>query len=281
MCFNVDGQLASELIIGAVGQENWEVEIKGKASHAGVAPEKGISATLVGAIALGRGAAAPAGSARSSSPTGTAPAMSASSAARTASPPATRPTSSPTTPSSRARRAAPRPPSRPRSPRATEDAFAKAQAEVKDHEGETAEGEVQPEAVLPAVQARRERAGREARHQGARSCWASSRPICSPTAGSTPTGSTSTAFRPITIGAGQAEIHTIKEYVNLAEFEKGCRLGVLHGDARGLACGLTALRAVSLDACRDCVGDRRRRRHRYRGGSCARSGRDGQLGASD
>ena len=29
----------------------------------------------------------------------------------------------------------------------------------------------------------------------------------------------------VTIGAGQAEIHTIKEYVNLAEFEKGCRLG--------------------------------------------------------
>ena len=42
----------AELIIGAVGQENWDVEIKGKASHAGVAPEKGISATLVGAIGL-------------------------------------------------------------------------------------------------------------------------------------------------------------------------------------------------------------------------------------
>lgn len=52
MCFNVDGRLASELIIGAVGQENWEVEIIGKASHAGVAPEKGISATLVGALGL-------------------------------------------------------------------------------------------------------------------------------------------------------------------------------------------------------------------------------------
>src|SRR6516162_8164715 len=38
MCFNVDSKLAAELIIGAVGQENWEVEIKGKASHAGVAP---------------------------------------------------------------------------------------------------------------------------------------------------------------------------------------------------------------------------------------------------
>ncbi|MNY57098.1 succinyl-diaminopimelate desuccinylase [compost metagenome] len=31
----------------------------------------------------------------------------------------------------------------------------------------------------------------------------------------------------ITIGAGQAEIHTIKEYVNLKEYEKGCRLGIL------------------------------------------------------
>ena len=40
MCINVDGQLASELIIGAVGQENREVEIKGRASHAGVAPER-------------------------------------------------------------------------------------------------------------------------------------------------------------------------------------------------------------------------------------------------
>lgn len=52
MCFNVDGKLASELIIGAVGQENWEAEIFGKASHAGVAPHKGISATLVGSIAM-------------------------------------------------------------------------------------------------------------------------------------------------------------------------------------------------------------------------------------
>lgn len=52
MGFNVDGRLANELIIGAVGQENWRAEIRGRASHAGVAPEKGISATLVGSIAL-------------------------------------------------------------------------------------------------------------------------------------------------------------------------------------------------------------------------------------
>lgn len=52
MCFNVDGKLASELITGAVGAEAWEVEITGKASHAGVAPEKGISSTLVASIAI-------------------------------------------------------------------------------------------------------------------------------------------------------------------------------------------------------------------------------------
>ena len=38
----------------------------------------------------------------------------------------------------------------------------------------------------------------------------------------------------VTIGAGQDEIHTIKEYVNLPEFAKGCRLGGAAGDARGL-----------------------------------------------
>jgi tripeptide aminopeptidase len=52
MGFNVDGRLASELCVGAVGAERWEVEIFGKASHAGVHPEKGISATMVAALAL-------------------------------------------------------------------------------------------------------------------------------------------------------------------------------------------------------------------------------------
>ena len=54
MGFNVDGRLAAQLTIGAVGAERWEVTIHGKASHAGVAPEKGISATLVAALALAR-----------------------------------------------------------------------------------------------------------------------------------------------------------------------------------------------------------------------------------
>jgi tripeptide aminopeptidase len=52
MGFNVDGRCAAELCVGAVGAERWEVDIVGKASHAGVHPEKGISATMVAALAL-------------------------------------------------------------------------------------------------------------------------------------------------------------------------------------------------------------------------------------
>jgi tripeptide aminopeptidase len=53
MGFNFDGRLASELCIGAVGAQRWEVTIHGKAAHAGVHPEKGISATAVAALAIG------------------------------------------------------------------------------------------------------------------------------------------------------------------------------------------------------------------------------------
>ncbi len=52
MGFNFDGRSASDIIIGAVGADRWEVEIRGKASHAGVYPERGISATMVAALAL-------------------------------------------------------------------------------------------------------------------------------------------------------------------------------------------------------------------------------------
>ncbi|OAI51210.1 peptidase [Planctomycetaceae bacterium SCGC AG-212-F19] len=52
MCFNVDGRRADQITIGAVGADRWEVEIVGKAAHAGVYPEQGISATAVAALAL-------------------------------------------------------------------------------------------------------------------------------------------------------------------------------------------------------------------------------------
>jgi tripeptide aminopeptidase len=52
LAFNVDGRSAREITIGAVGADRWEVEVIGKAAHAGVHPERGISATVVAALAL-------------------------------------------------------------------------------------------------------------------------------------------------------------------------------------------------------------------------------------
>jgi tripeptide aminopeptidase len=52
MGFNVDGKEQAHFAVGAVGAERFEVEIAGKASHAGVHPEQGISSTMVAALAL-------------------------------------------------------------------------------------------------------------------------------------------------------------------------------------------------------------------------------------
>ena len=52
MAFNYDGGAASNVVIGAVGADRWQVEIFGRASHAGVAPERGISSTMILALAL-------------------------------------------------------------------------------------------------------------------------------------------------------------------------------------------------------------------------------------
>jgi tripeptide aminopeptidase len=50
--FNVDGGSPSGLTVGAVGAERWQVEVTGRAAHAGVYPERGVSATMVAALAL-------------------------------------------------------------------------------------------------------------------------------------------------------------------------------------------------------------------------------------
>jgi tripeptide aminopeptidase len=50
--YNVDGSSPAEITIGAVGAERWEAEIIGKAAHAGAHPERGISATAVASLAI-------------------------------------------------------------------------------------------------------------------------------------------------------------------------------------------------------------------------------------
>jgi tripeptide aminopeptidase len=224
MCFNVDGRLASELIIGAVGQENWDVEIKGKASHAGVAPEKGISATLVGAIGLteaqragwfgkvvkpeGRGTSnvgifggkegQPAGDATNvvtdyvhlkgearSSEAAFASAICAG----------------------------------------YRDAFAKAQKEVKDADGATAEVKFESKAAYPPFTLADDSPAVARAKKAVEAIGLKPTTVFS-NGGLDANWLVKHGVPAVTIGAGQYEIHTIKEYVDLPEFLQGCRLAV-------------------------------------------------------
>jgi tripeptide aminopeptidase len=224
LCFNVDGKLASELIIGAVGQENWDVEIKGKASHAGVAPEKGISATLVGAIGLveaqragwfgkvvkpnGRGTSnVGIFGGKEGQPAGDATNV--------------------VTDYVRLKGEA-------RSPEAAfaaaicqgyRDAFAKAQQEVKDADGATAEVKFENKASYPPFNLAEDSLAVKHAKKAVESLGLTPTTIFS-NGGLDANWLDKHGVPTVTIGAGQYEIHTVKEYVDLPEFAQGCCLAV-------------------------------------------------------
>jgi len=224
MCFNVDSRLASELIVGAVGQENWDVEIKGKASHAGVAPEKGISATLVGAIGLTEAQRSGwFGKVVKSDGNGTSNVGIFGGKEGKPAGDATNVVTDYVHIKGEAR-----------SPQAEfaaaickgfRESFAKAQTEVKDAGGATAEVKFESKASYPPFTlAEDSPAVRHAKRAveliglkpttlfsngGLDANWLDKHGV--------PT---------VTIGAGQYEIHTVKEYVDLPEFAQGCRLAV-------------------------------------------------------
>lgn len=50
--YNVDGSSPAEITTGAVGADRWDVTVHGRAAHAGAHPERGVSATLVASLAL-------------------------------------------------------------------------------------------------------------------------------------------------------------------------------------------------------------------------------------
>ena len=52
MAFNWDGGVATKLTVGATGGYRIRIEIDGIASHAGVAPERGVSAISIAAVAI-------------------------------------------------------------------------------------------------------------------------------------------------------------------------------------------------------------------------------------
>jgi tripeptide aminopeptidase len=224
MGFNVDSTHAALLTIGAVGQQNWEVTIKGKAAHAGVAPERGISATLVASIGLtearragwfgkveqpeGKGSSnvgifggkdgKPAGDATNVVTdfvhlVGEARSTDAAFAVKIT--------------------------------EAFEAAFNKAKTEVKDADGNMAEVTFQTRTAYPpflmseddpAVQ----RAKKAAQSMGLE-------PVTMVSAGGLDANWLVKHGVPtVTFGAGQAEIHTVNEYVVIPEFAQGCRLAV-------------------------------------------------------
>jgi tripeptide aminopeptidase len=224
MCFNVDGQLASQLITGAVGQENWDVEIKGKASHAGVAPEKGISATLVASIALteahrtgwfgkvvkpeGKGTSNPGVfGGKEGKPAGDATnvvtdyvhikgeARSPSEAFATT------------------------------IAKAYKDVFTKAQGEVKDAGGATAEVKFTHKPSYPSFNLNESDPAVKHAIKAVESIGLKPTTLFS-NGGLDANWFDKHGVPTVTIGAGQFEIHTLKEYVDVPEFLQGCRLAV-------------------------------------------------------
>lgn len=224
MCFNVDGKLASELIIGAVGQENWDVEIRGKASHAGVAPEKGISATLVGAIGLAE-AQRSGWFGKVVKPNGKGTSNIGVFGGKEGEPAgdATNVVTDYVHLKGEAR-----------SPEAKfanaicqgyREAFAKAQKEVTDADGATAEVKFESKASYPPFNLA-ENSPAVARAKKAVESLGLNPTTVFSNGGLDANWLDKHGVPTVTIGAGQYEIHTVKEYVDLPEFAQGCRLAI-------------------------------------------------------
>jgi tripeptide aminopeptidase len=224
MGFNVDSSHAAKLIIGGVGKQYWQAEIKGKAAHAGIAPEKGISSTMVASIALaevyrcgwfgkiekpdGSGTSNAGiflgkdgkavgnatnvitdyvqilGEARSLDPAFVAAIVSG-----------------------------------------YRSAFARAQAEVKDVYGANAEVNFESNAVYPPFSLDEHSEPVEYARKAAHSIGL--KPYTALSSGGLDANWLVKHGVPtVTFGAGQAEIHSVNEYVDLLEFAQGCRLAV-------------------------------------------------------
>ncbi len=224
MCFNVDGKLASELIVGAVGQENWEVAITGKASHAGVAPDKGISATLVGALGLAETKAAgwfgkivkPEGHGTSNVGIfGGRDGAAAGDATNVVTDYAWL----------RGEARSPKEEFTSAITKGIRTAFDKARTQVTDTEGEMAGMKFTSVKAYPPFNLGEDTA--VVRHAVTAVEAIGLKPVFIFSNGGLDANWLDKHGIPtVTIGAGQYEIHTIKEYVHLPEFAQGCRLAV-------------------------------------------------------
>jgi tripeptide aminopeptidase len=225
VCFNVDSRTPAVLITGAVGAERWDVEIYGKAAHAGVAPEKGISSTLVASIAIAearRGGwfgKVVKGKQRGTSNVGIFGGKDGTVAAGNATNVVTDfvyvrgETRSPEAKFASAITAG------------YKAAFTKAGKQVKDDKGKTAKVKFTSRFEYPSFGIKDDapavrHAKRAAESMGLKPVTMFSH------GGLDANWFVKYGVPTVTIGAGQYEIHTVHEYVNLPEFFDGCRLAV-------------------------------------------------------
>jgi tripeptide aminopeptidase len=224
MGFNVDSKLATDLITGAVGQEYWDVDIKGKAAHAGLAPEKGISATLVAAVALTEARRAgwfgkvvkPNGHGTSNA--GVFGGKNGKSAGD-----ATNVVTDYVHIKGEARS-----PDLAFAHAIAEEfraAFEKAKAEIKDADAATAEVKFEASHAYPPFTLAEDSPVVRHAIRATESIGMKPNPVYS-NGGLDANWLVKHGLPTLTIGAGQYEVHTVKEYVHLPEFANGCRLAV-------------------------------------------------------
>jgi tripeptide aminopeptidase len=224
MGFNVDSRIATELITGAVGQEFWDVDIKGKAAHAGLAPERGISSTLVAALALVEARHAGwFGKVVKPDGHGTSNAGVFGGRDGKAAGDATNVVTDYVHIMGEARS-----PDLAFAHAITEgfrEAFKKAQAAVRDADGATAEVRFEASHAYPPFNLGDDApVVRHAKH-AAKSIGMEPTTLFS-NGGLDANWLVKHGLPTVTIGAGQYEVHTVKEYVHLPEFANGCRLAV-------------------------------------------------------
>jgi tripeptide aminopeptidase len=224
MGFNFDGRSAADVIVGAIGADRWSVDIHGKASHAGVAPEKGISATMVLALAMAEvhasgwfGKVVKDGKEGTSNigPVGTVDGRSAGQATNVVTDFVHVKGESRSHDAKFVRQIT----------AAFKQAFTNAASQVRDHEGRTAK--VKFTSRLDYVPFRIKDDSPAVKRAAAAVSAIGREPNLRVTNGGLDANwMVKHGIPTVTFGAGQNEIHTVKEFVDLTEFESGCRLAI-------------------------------------------------------
>ena len=222
--FNFDGRNSADVIIGAIGADRWTVDIFGKASHAGVAPEKGISAMMIFSLAMADvyaggwfGKVVKDGKAGTSNvgPVGGKDGRTAGDATNVVTDFVHVKGESRSHDAKFVREIS----------AAFKAAFTAAATRVKDHEGHP--GKVKFTSRLDYVPFRlKDESPVVARAKAAVAAIGKEPNPRVTNGGLDANWMVKHGIPTVTFGAGQNEIHTVKEFVDLTEFENGCRLAL-------------------------------------------------------